>query len=103
LRILGIEPVPTVPGVPVSHPFVERLIRTLRQKCLDQLFYWNAADLERKLLNFRHYYNGWRRHQSLAGDTPEGRAGAPSPPIASLANYRWQGHCQGLVQLPIAA
>ena len=103
LRILGIEPVPTVPGVPVSHPFVERLIRTLRQECLDQLFYWNAADLEHKLLSFRHYYNALRVHQGLGGDTPEEQAGAPTPPMAKLANYRWQSHCRRLVQLPMAA
>jgi putative transposase len=30
LRILGVETVPTVPHVPWSHPFVERLIRTIR-------------------------------------------------------------------------
>ena len=103
LRILGIAPVPTVPKVPVSHPFVERLIRTLRQECLDQLVYWNAADLQQKLLAFQHYYNAHRVHQGLAGDTPAGKLGAPSPSIATLANYRWESHSKGLVQLPIAA
>ncbi len=103
LRILEIEPIQTVPGVPVSHPFVERLIRTIRQECLDQLLDWNAADLEQKLRVFQHYYNATRVHQGLAGDTPDEQAGAASPSIANLANYRWQSHCQGLVQLPIAA
>ena len=103
LRVLGIEPIHTVPGVPLSHPFVERIIRTIRQECLDQLLFWNGADLEQKLLCFQHYYNSNRVHQGLAGDTPEEKAGAPSSPIANLANYRWQRHCQGLVQLPIAA
>ena len=103
LRILGIEPVPTVPGVPVAHPFVERLVRTLRQECLDQWFYWHAADLEQKLLSFRDYYNAQRVHQGLAGDTPEERAGAPTPAVANRSNYRWHNHCRGLVQLPMAA
>lgn len=103
LRVLGIEAIPTVPGVPVSHPFVEWLIRMIRQEYLDQLLFWNATDLARKLEHFQGYYNGWRRHQGLAGDTPDGKAGAPSAPIANLANYRWQEHCQGLVELPIAA
>jgi len=39
----------------------------------------------------------------LAGDTPEEQAGAPTPPAANLANYRFQSQGQGLVQLPIAA
>lgn len=103
LRVLDIESVHTVPGVPLSHPFVERLIRTIRQECLDQLLYWNAADLERKLEFFKSYYNTHRVHQGLAGDTPEEQAGAQTPPVANLANYRWQSHCKGLVQLPIAA
>ena len=103
LRVLGIQPIPTVPCVPVSHPFIERLIRTVRQGYLDQLFYWNAADLEQKLLCFRHYYNALRVHQGLGGDTPEEQAGAPTPPIANLAKYRWQSHCHGLFELPSAA
>ena len=49
-RVLGMEPFPTVPGIPVSHPFVRRPIRNIRQECLDQLLYWNAADLEQSPL-----------------------------------------------------
>ena len=70
LRVLGIQPIPTVPCVPVSHPFIERLIRTVRQEYLDQSFYWNAQDLERKLALFKSYYNTHRMHQGLAGTTP---------------------------------
>jgi transposase InsO family protein len=36
LRILEIEPVKTVPYVPLSHPFVERLIGTVRREFLDR-------------------------------------------------------------------
>src|ERR1019366_9101123 len=49
LRILGVETVQTVPQVPWSHPFIERLIGTLRREYLDRLFFWTADDLERKL------------------------------------------------------
>jgi hypothetical protein len=31
-----------VPFVPVSHPFVERLIGTIRQEFLDHVLIWNA-------------------------------------------------------------
>jgi len=62
LRILGVEAVQTVPMVPWSHPFVERLIGSLRREYLDQLLFWNAADLERKLALFRDYYNATRVH-----------------------------------------
>ena len=103
LRILGVEAVPTVPHVPCSHPFVERLIRTVRQEYLDHLLFWNAADLERKLDLFQEYYNGQRVHQGLNGDTPDEKANWPKVPHASLERYAWQGHCHGLFELPIAA
>jgi putative transposase len=71
LRILEGETVQTVPRVPRSHPFVERLIGSLRREYLDQLFFWNAADLERKLELFRRYFNETRVHQGLGADIPE--------------------------------
>ena len=86
LRILETETVQSVPGIPCSHPFIERLIRTIRQEYLDHLFYWNAADLEQKLELFKSYYNTARMHQGLAGDTPEEKAGGPTPQVASLVH-----------------
>ena len=103
LRILGIEAIQTVARVPWSHPFVERLIRSIRAEYLDQLFYWNAEDLEQKLASFRDYFNTVRVHQGLGGDTPTEKAGGSTPPLANLVNYRWQSRCHGLIQLPIAA
>ncbi len=63
--------VKTVPDVPLSHPFVERLIGTIRRECLDRTFFWTAADLEMKLLDFQRYYNGHRTHAGLEGRVPE--------------------------------
>src|SRR3954465_9436694 len=37
LRILEIDEIKTVPHVPLSHPFVERLIGTTRREFLDQV------------------------------------------------------------------
>ncbi len=37
LRILEVREVKTVPYVPLSHPFVERLIGTIRREYLDQV------------------------------------------------------------------
>ena len=70
LRILGIEEIKSIPYTPISHPFIERLIETIRREYLDHIFFWNAHDLERKLKAFRKYYNQNRVHQSLAGDAP---------------------------------
>ncbi|MFZ3371173.1 MAG: integrase core domain-containing protein, partial [Candidatus Sulfotelmatobacter sp.] len=46
-----------MPLVPLSHPFIERLIGTVRRELLDQLPFWHADDLERKLRHFRDYYS----------------------------------------------
>jgi hypothetical protein len=37
-----VETVQTVPQVPWSHPFIERLIGTIRREYLDRLFFWTA-------------------------------------------------------------
>ena len=37
LRVLGVTEVKTVPYVPLSHPFVERLIGTVRREYLDRI------------------------------------------------------------------
>ena len=37
----------------LSPPFVKRLIGTIRREYLDRIFFWNAQDLERKLVDFR--------------------------------------------------
>jgi hypothetical protein len=103
LRVREIEEIKSVPYAPVSHPFVERLIGTIRRKYLDRVFFWNAVDLARKLETFRNYYNGYRVHRGLAGGTPALRAGAPSPSAAALEHYAWQQHCRGLLRIPIAA
>ena len=75
LRLLEIDEIKTVPHVPLSHPFVERLIGTMRRECLDQVLCWNAGDLERTLADFQAYYNAARSHASWEGYTPLGFAG----------------------------
>ena len=73
LRLLDVEEIKTVPYAPLSHPFVERLIGTIRHECLDRTLFWTTADLETKLLAFQHYYNGHRAHAQLsasAGTNP---------------------------------
>jgi len=103
LRILDIEEIKSIPYTPVSHPFIERLIGTVRREFLDYVFFWNADDLERKLADFQNYYNRHRTHSSLDGDTPSDAArGTPKLPLR-LNKFGWQTHCRGLFQLPIAA
>jgi transposase InsO family protein len=100
LRILGVTEIKTVPYVPWSRPFIERLIGTIRRECLDRLLFWTATDLELKLLSFRDYYNRYRTHSALEGQTPIKH---PESKRAELKRYRWQTHCRGLYETPIAA
>jgi transposase InsO family protein len=57
LRVLEVTEIKTVPYVPLSHPFVERLIGTIRRECLDQILFWTTVDLEEKLAEFQSFYN----------------------------------------------
>jgi transposase InsO family protein len=88
--------------VPVSHPFTERLIGTIRREYLDQILFWNGRDLEEKLGEFRNYYNTHRVHQSLNLKTPDEAAGKEPPSLANLKNCGWISHCGGLYQTPVA-
>jgi transposase InsO family protein len=103
LRILEVEEIKSVPYAPMSHPFIERLIGTIRREYLDHLFFWNSVDLHKKLEHFRNYYNSVRVHRSLNGTTPANRAGNSSSSKANLAHYAWKRHCHGQFETPVAA
>ena len=64
LRVLDVDELETVPYTLTSHPFVERLIGAIRREFLDHVLFWNTLDLEKKLSEFRHYYNQERVHAS---------------------------------------
>ena len=102
LRVLEIDEVKSVPYAPISHPFVERLIGTIRREYLDRVFFWSGADLTRKLDEFRDYYNTHRVHRSLDGTTPAQKSDESTCVTAKLDHYGWRQHCRGLFQTPIA-
>jgi transposase InsO family protein len=101
LRVLEVQEIKTVPYVPVSHPFVERLIGTVRREYLDRTLFWTTADLETKLFHFQRFYNGHRTHAGLEGRLPEPGTESASP--IDFGSYTWRRHCRGLYQTPIAA
>jgi transposase InsO family protein len=103
LRILDVTEVKTVPYVPLSHPFVERLIGTVRREYLDQVPFWSARDLRRKLMLFQDYYNKDRVHRGLDGTPPNEQSEITDRKTARLDDYRWEKRCRGLYQLPVAA
>ena len=70
LSILEIEEVKSIPFTPISHPYIEQLIGTVRRECLDQTLFWNEVDLQHKLDDFTDYYNNHRVRSSLRGAVP---------------------------------
>ena len=103
LRILDIDEVKTIPFTPISHPFIERLIGTIRREYLAQTFFWNSLNLQRKLDEFKDYYNQYRVHSSLAGNTPTDYCDTTPRKCINCNTYSWQSPCAGLFQTPVAA
>ena len=59
-----------------------------------------ATDLENKLQGYQCYYNERRSHSGRNGETPVESVGNKS---IDINHFRWQKHCRGLFQLPMAA
>ena len=102
LRICEIEEIKSVPFTPQSHPFVERLIGTIRREFLDHTLFWNRRDLQQKLDAFKDYYNSCRVHAGINGKTPAEMNGESKFGDLDIHNYGWRSHCSGLFQTPIA-
>jgi transposase InsO family protein len=102
-RILEIEELKSVPFVPRSHPFIERLIGTRRREYLDQTFFWNGLDFHRKLDRSAAYYNQRRVHSGLGGRTPFERCSTSACQPANLHHFAWRSDCSDLLYTPIAA
>jgi len=100
LRVLEVQEIKSLPPVPMSHPFVERLIGSIRRELLDQTLFWTATDLENKLRDYLSYYNEHRCHSSRNGATP---IASDDGKVVDIHDYLWKTHCRELFQLPIAA
>ena len=73
VRAMGIRDRPISPRSPWQNPYVERLIRTLRRECLDQLVVFGDAHLRRILISYAAYYDSVRTHRPLHKDAPSFR------------------------------
>ncbi len=87
LRILDIEEVKSVPFTPISHPYVERVIGTIRREFLSQMLFWNKVDLQNNLDDFTDYYKNHRVHVSLNGEVPANFSEERLQPVASLDKF----------------
>ena len=103
LRILEIEEIKSLPYIPMSHPFVERLVKIVRNELLDRSLFWTDSDLQSKLDKFQQYFNEHRAHMGLDGQIPSQISNNKKSKPIDINHFRWKLHCKGLFQLPIAA
>src|SRR6201987_2173624 len=89
LRVLEVTEIKTVSYVPLSHPFIERLIGTIRREYLDHILFWTSADLGEKLADSQNYYNRYRTHAGLGGRVPEPTDHGSAFPL-NFESYRWK-------------
>ena len=92
-----VEEIKTVPYIPWSHPFVERVIGTTRREFLDKILFFSSGDLESKLEDFKTYYNEGRVRSSLTFLTPGEKASNAYPEVISLENVNWKSYRKGML------
>ncbi|MBL4826809.1 MAG: transposase [Spongiibacteraceae bacterium] len=105
LRVLNIKEIKSVPYVTESHPFIERVVGSVRREFLDHTLFWNKSDLENKLNQYQEYYNNTRGHWSLDHSTSNQQGESQKRPVQGndMNVFSWQSHCNGLFQTPVMA
>jgi len=71
---MGIGEVISSPSSPWQNPYAERLIGSIRRKCLDHVIVFGEGHLQRVLDAYANYYNSARTHLSLDKNAPRYRA-----------------------------
>jgi len=74
VKSLGVEEVLTAPRSPWQNPYVERIIGSIRRKCLNHLIILNERHLRRQLKSYGTYYHEVRTHLSLDKQSPVPRS-----------------------------
>ena len=70
LERVGVRSVRTPFRAPRANAVAERMVRTLRQECLDHVIVLNERHLRQILAEFVAYYNDERPHRTLDLETP---------------------------------
>jgi transposase InsO family protein len=74
VRAMGIRDRPMSPRSPWQNGYVERLIGSIRQECVDHIVVLGEQHPRHVLLSYMSYYNETRTHLSLHKDAPVPRA-----------------------------
>ena len=70
LARLGVREIRTPVRAPRANSIAERLVRTFRQECLEDVIVVNERHLHALLTEFVEYYNQERPHRALAMESP---------------------------------
>lgn len=73
LETMGIQKQVSSPRSPWQNANVERLIGSIRREGTDHIIPMSEGHLRRTLAEYVEYYNADRPHQSLNGESPDGR------------------------------
>jgi len=74
---MGIKQKLIAPRCPWQNPYAERLIGSIRRKCLDRVVVFSEQHLREVLQAYVEYYENVRPHRSLEHDSPIPRAVEP--------------------------
>jgi transposase InsO family protein len=83
VKAMGIKQVLSAPRSPWQRAYIERVIGTIRRKCLDHVIVFNERSLHQHIQAFTAYYHRSRTHLGLEKDTPEPRPVQP-PEVGSV-------------------
>jgi transposase InsO family protein len=79
IRELGLKSVRTAVRAPWQNGIAERFVQTLKRELLHRRPLFTRAGALRRIRQYVRYYNRFRPHQGLDGDSPEGLNVTPCP------------------------
>ena len=64
-EVMGIDGLPIPYGAPNASPYIERLMRTLREQALNHFIFLSEDHIRKVVAEYVSYHNHARPHQSL--------------------------------------
>jgi len=85
----GFEIIKTPYQAPNVNAYAERMVRSIREECLDRIIIVNEKHLRFVLRQYEQYYNEARPHQGLGQGIPNGAV--PSSPKGRIRKRSYLG------------
>ena len=67
----GVEPVRCPPRAPRCNAYAERLVRTIKEECLERMLFFGERSLRRALCEYETHYLRERNHQGVGNELLE--------------------------------